>query len=375
MKNLIKNIFTLLLSIGFIAVGARLVFDMQSVRLLPYVSELEGMEKAAVEYLSGAVSRILPESVMKAMKGENSEEPSPEDESTTEESTTDEPSTEDVTTEESTTEDATEESTTEDTTEESTTEPSTEEETDEYSVLEEITDDGVTYENEIHEYSIEKNAEGETTVKFRRLINLIEERKRKNKKFADAPEGYFDDALFIGDSRTEDLELYGNLEGASFFAVVGLSVYNIHSKTANVSGVGNTDFSSLIKNKKFKKIYLSLGINEIGYDRAKTVAKFKSLLNEIQAANSEAIIIIQANIHVTGTITSANKNVKNADLDDFNEKISAFADNEKIFYIDPNVCFDDGNGAMKSECSGDGVHLKAKYARQWADWLRTKAVV
>lgn len=43
---------------------------------------------------------------------------------------------------------------------------------------------------------------------------------------------YFDDALFIGDSRTEGLALYGSLTNADFFSNVGLSIYQVTEKQA-----------------------------------------------------------------------------------------------------------------------------------------------
>ena len=55
--------------------------------------------------------------------------------------------------------------------------------------------------------------------------------------FVAAPDGYFDDALIIGDSRAEDLKYYGKIDGADFFTVVGLSIYNVEKKTAEVGGV------------------------------------------------------------------------------------------------------------------------------------------
>ena len=73
--------------------------------------------------------------------------------------------------------------------------------------------------------------------------------------FRQAPPDYFKDALFIGDSRTEELMEYGDLPGATFFARVSMSIYNMHKKTCKVNnGIGDISFDDLMANYKFKKV-------------------------------------------------------------------------------------------------------------------------
>ena len=194
--------------------------------------------------------------------------------------------------------------------------------------------------------------------------------------FRQAPPDYFKDALFIGDSRTEELMEYGDLPGATFFARVSMSIYNMHKKTCKVNnGIGDISFDDLMANYKFKKVYIMLGVNEIDYDRATTVNKYHALIDELRAKQPDAIIFIQANIHLTQKESDKSSTINNKAIDDLNEKISRFADQKTVFYIDPNERFDDGNGALRAECSGDGTHLKAKYTREWAEWLKTKAIL
>ena len=45
--------------------------------------------------------------------------------------------------------------------------------------------------------------------------------------FGAAPEGYFDDALFIGDSRTVGLSEYGGLDQSTFYCSTGLTIYRM----------------------------------------------------------------------------------------------------------------------------------------------------
>ena len=64
----------------------------------------------------------------------------------------------------------------------------------------------------------------------------------------------------------------------------------------------------------------------------------------------------------------------NARINQFNEAISEFIDNEKIFYIDANSLFDDENGDLRADYTSDNTHIYAKYYVDWKNWMLTKAI-
>ena len=193
--------------------------------------------------------------------------------------------------------------------------------------------------------------------------------------FVAAPDGYFDDALIIGDSRAEDLKYYGKIDGADFFTVVGLSIYNVEKKTAEVGGV-ETNLTDLLTKKKYGKIYIITGVNECGYNIKQTVKKYGAFIEKIKEVHPDAIIYANANIHLTKK--ESDKNIydcNNANLNALNDGIKGLADGKTVYYLDVNPIFDDGNGNLRSEYTGDGTHLYAKYTIKWADWLKNNVVV
>lgn len=192
--------------------------------------------------------------------------------------------------------------------------------------------------------------------------------------FAVADEGYLQDALFIGDSRTMGLWEYGKIEGANFFADTGMSVYNIDEKKVNVPGVGKVTLEDLLSARQYNKIYLMLGINELGYDRESTVKKYGKLLDWLKEKAPDAIIYIEANLHVTSSRSESDDIFNNDNINAFNQSISGFIDNKKVFYIDVNELFDDENGNLGEQYTSDNSHVLGKYYVVWADWLLTKAV-
>lgn len=206
------------------------------------------------------------------------------------------------------------------------------------------------------------------------INNKTESKKNSKHEKQTVGKEYFDDALFIGDSRTVGISEYGDLNNATFFANTGMSVYNVFEKNVSVPQVGKLKLEQLLTYKKFGKIYIMLGINELGYNQEKTLKKYKDLLKFIQEKQSNAIIYIEANLHVTAERSNKDKTINNININKINNEISQLADNEKIFFIDVNEKFDDENGNLSSNYTQDNVHIYAKYYKEWSDWLSQNAV-
>ena len=88
----------------------------------------------------------------------------------------------------------------------------------------------------------------------------------------DIPPASMADALFIGDSRTVGMMEYAGLTEANYFCSIGMNVFNIKKNRVSVPSVGKVTLEELLSNKKYGKIYIMLGINELGYD-------FQSIIN------------------------------------------------------------------------------------------------
>lgn len=193
--------------------------------------------------------------------------------------------------------------------------------------------------------------------------------------FTTVDASYFDDALFIGDSRTVGIAEYGNLKNATYFADVGLNVYVAQTKAVAVKNVGTVTLPQLLSQKTFGKVYIMLGINELGNDLDDITAKFSALIDTVRAAQPNAIVYVEANLHVGPSRSSTDATFNNPRINRLNEKLAALADGKDIFYIDINEVFDDENGNLRADASGDSTHVYAKYDLDWCDWLCTKAIV
>lgn len=185
----------------------------------------------------------------------------------------------------------------------------------------------------------------------------------------DSPTISMSDALFIGDSRTVGLWDYAGVEDADYFADVGMSVYNIDDVVVSVPSIGRVNLSELLEQKNYGKIYLMLGINEAGYDVQQTAENYEELVEELHKAQPNAEIFLQANLHVSEQRSKSDTVINNSAIDKINQEISKIANGKNIFYLDANELFDDENGNLAADKTGDDTHLFAKYYEQWSKWI------
>ena len=187
---------------------------------------------------------------------------------------------------------------------------------------------------------------------------------------------YFKDALFIGDSRTVGLSEYSGWTEPAYFADVGLTIYDIFDKEiAEVNGKKLTIDKALAK-QKYGKIYIMLGINELGTGTTKTfVAAYKKVIEEIQKLQPDAIIYIEGIMNVTKKKSDSDPIFNNKNIKDRNKGIAALADNKTTFYIDVNEVITDKTGGIPEKYTFDSIHLKAAYYKIWTEFLLNHGIV
>ena len=180
---------------------------------------------------------------------------------------------------------------------------------------------------------------------------------------------WYDDVLFIGDSRTVGLRDYCRIGNAEFFCTVGMTVFDYPDTWAGDENFDSQTLDSLLSSRAYGKIIISLGLNEIGYPHDKVMEAYGEMLEFIRERQPDAYIILQS------VMTVGREKVRDAwyyapeNIYALNEQIMALADGEKIFYIDPNEEFADAEHFLLSDMSGDGAHLYVNQYPRWVEWL------
>lgn len=194
------------------------------------------------------------------------------------------------------------------------------------------------------------------------------------KEFTTVDLTYWDDALFIGDSRTVGLSEYADLGNADVLANSGMSVYKVFTEKFTLHDKKKETLEEILAERQYGKIYIMLGINELGYRFEQTIERYSEMITKIQELQPDAIIFLGANLHVTEDKSNADSIFNNPNINRINEAISAFADQQSIFYLDVNPLFDDASGNLTREYTGDEAHILGKYYADWADWLLTMGI-
>lgn len=189
---------------------------------------------------------------------------------------------------------------------------------------------------------------------------------------------YFSDAVFIGDSRTVGLFEYGGLEEVTtFYASTGLTIFKLFESKIEVPGQKEKiTIEQALSEQQFSKIYLMLGINEMGRgDLEGFLAKYSEVLTHLKELQPDAIIYLQGIMKVTTKRSEQGDYISNPGIEERNAGIADLADNVKVYYLDVNPLICDETGGMEPSYTTDGVHLKAQYIPMWKDFLKQHAVV
>lgn len=188
-------------------------------------------------------------------------------------------------------------------------------------------------------------------------------------------EHYFDDTLFIGDSRTVGLSEYADLGDAWVFANSGMSVYKIFSMELPGKDQQKRTLEALLQEKSFGKIYIMLGINELGYNYDSNVKKYEEMISIIAELQPQAKIILEANMHLAAEKSNADPVFNNSNINRFNGFMKELASENDYQYLDINERFDDETGNLDDQYTVDEAHLLGKYYSVWADWIYEKGQV
>ncbi len=195
----------------------------------------------------------------------------------------------------------------------------------------------------------------------------------KTLEFETVDESYFDDALFIGDSRTDGLHLYSPFEGATYYYKTSLSIFNVMDSTESCDGCYG--IRQLLQNRTYGKIYIMFGINEAYSDKSTFLDRYRKVIDEIRSYQPDAIIYIQGIMYVTAQKMANDPGFSNDGLRAKNEGLKEMANGKDIFYLDINEVINDGNGNLPSDYTNDGVHMKPQYYSLWSDYLLEHAIV
>lgn len=189
---------------------------------------------------------------------------------------------------------------------------------------------------------------------------------------------YFEDAAFVGDSRTDGFMIFSGIGRGKNLSSNGLSIFRLETKKALQVGEEKLTLLEALAQEPYNKVYLCLGVNELGINNDEGFYQaYLSAIDAIRAVQPHAVIYIQGLIPLNEEEIAAaggNTDLTNDHLRVYNELMRRAAEEKQVVYLDLYTEFADENGSLPAGVSRDGVHFNVDYYKKWLEYLKTHTV-
>ncbi|MEI3348647.1 MAG: GDSL-type esterase/lipase family protein [Dysosmobacter sp.] len=187
---------------------------------------------------------------------------------------------------------------------------------------------------------------------------------------------YFQDVIFLGDSRTEGFSLYSGLKEGKYFYSVGATVESVFSKNVwTLEDGSKVPLLDAMAKESCGKIYVMLGVNELGWVKVETFQnQYAKVIDRLREDHPDAQIVLQSILPVSAKQDAKKTYVNNQRIQTYNEAIMALAEEKDCAYVNVAEAVTGEDGCLRPELTFDGVHLNTQGCRIWLDYLRTHSV-
>lgn len=194
-------------------------------------------------------------------------------------------------------------------------------------------------------------------------------------RFKNVDTSYFDDAVFIGNSRLQGFVLYSKIPDLTAYTYVGMSVNSYFTKASfTINGVQMTAAKAL-ENTEFSKVYLKFGINEIGWTSVSQFTDaYAKVVEHVFSCNPNATVFVQSVLPVSKEAIAADSSLSKEKIEAFNHGLQEMAGKYGACFLDVYSVFVNEEGYMPHEYSFDGVHLNVASVQHWLEYLLSHGV-
>lgn len=188
-------------------------------------------------------------------------------------------------------------------------------------------------------------------------------------------DSFFDSSVFLGDSRTEGLELFSGLKHGDFYWARGMTVFKADSEDYRPFEIDGKKYSMVeaLALKQYDNVYIMLGVNELGYPAESYESGLGKLLDQILEIQPQAVVYLQTMPPLNDALCRQNKlasYISNENLARFNEAIVRLAAEKEVVLLDTAQAYTGPDGQLPAELANDGCHFSYGGYKLWADYLR-----
>ena len=194
-----------------------------------------------------------------------------------------------------------------------------------------------------------------------------------------ADDSFFDNAVFLGDSRTEGLQLFSGLSHGTFYWARGMNVFRADDPEFKVIPIGGETYSVVdaLRQRSFDLVYIMIGVNELGYPVESYETGLNNLIDHVLATQPDAVVYLQIMPPLNDAVCRANglaSYINNENLQKFNEVVQRVAAEKKVALLNTAEVYTGADGQLPAELAGDGCHFTTDGYARWADYMRSHVI-
>jgi len=183
---------------------------------------------------------------------------------------------------------------------------------------------------------------------------------------------YFSDAAFVGNSLMDGFRLFSGLTTCDYYTATSMSVNAIDTKQC--ISLDNGQQGTILQGvtqKKYGKIYIELGINEIGYEKSAFIAKYGEMLDQIIAAQPDCAIYVMGLTPISQDKSEGGDTFTMEHVKEFNVALRQLAADKGCYYMDLVSALSDSTGYLPASETTDGIHFSADVYKSWLQYVKT----
>lgn len=186
---------------------------------------------------------------------------------------------------------------------------------------------------------------------------------------------YFDNAVFVGDSITDGVTLYGVMNNATVLAGTGINLDTVYTSGV-IKDMQTGARSSIMDNlagARFERVYILLGGNEVrDIEKDIFIKRYDRLLDSVRETQPDAVIYVQS---ITPVLTDNQYAMRNDRISEYNEALQELCREKQVYYLDIAEALTAEDGTLQPEYAAvDGMHFQPAGYTAWFDYLHTHTV-
>ena len=201
--------------------------------------------------------------------------------------------------------------------------------------------------------------EEETSSSYSGFFPIIDETNPVDKS-------YFEDAVFIGDSLLNGLKLNSEIGTVADWLVNDDMTVDSAKRISISTPSGSTTLMDALAAKKYAKVYVMMGINDLTAPAKDWAAQYEELLADITKAQPDAIMYVMAVMPASEQAVARRESLGVQNIVAHNQALFKVLWANGYYYLDTWGEFADAHGYLASEDNTDGIHLTtAKYKQMY----------